>query len=239
MGLLDLFKPERDDAVATRSALEEAREAGADDGAVARLVSKLLDVGIDGSGPLDSARQVAEEARRETGSEEEAVKTVARRHVVGGAAGGFVTGLGGFVTLPVAMPVNVFEFYVQATRMVGAIAHLRGYDLGEQQVRTAVALTLVGADADELLARAGLSTGGGRVTALALRKLPPTAMLVINKAIGFRLLRGIGTTMFSRLGRAVPLAGGVVGGAVDGWMMKRIADQAMVEFPRTGGPAAT
>jgi hypothetical protein len=30
--------------------------------------------------------------------------------------------VGGFITLPVALPVNVLEFYVQATRMVGAIA---------------------------------------------------------------------------------------------------------------------
>ncbi len=52
-----------------------------------------------------------------------------RLHVVGGVVGGFVTGLGGFVTMPVALPVNIAEFYVQATRMVGAIATLRGYDV--------------------------------------------------------------------------------------------------------------
>jgi hypothetical protein len=71
-----------------------------------------------------------------------------------------VTGLGGFVTMPVALPVNIAEFYIQATRMVGGIATLRGYDLADPQVRTAVMLTLVGARADEVLAKAGLSTGG-------------------------------------------------------------------------------
>ncbi len=37
--------------------------------------------------------------------------------------------------------------------------------------------------------------------------------------------------IFSRLGRAVPFLGGVIGAIVDGWMMRRIAEQAMVEFP--------
>ena len=33
--------------------------------------------------------------------------------------GGFVTGFGGFVTMPIALPVNVAEFYFVATRMTG------------------------------------------------------------------------------------------------------------------------
>ena len=61
----------------------------------------------------------AEAARRRTSDPEEGVERVVRLHVVGGAVGGFVTGLGGFVTMPVALPVNIAEFYIQATRMVG------------------------------------------------------------------------------------------------------------------------
>jgi hypothetical protein len=94
-----------------------------------------------------------------------------------------------------------------------------------------VLLTLVGSDADEVLDRAGLTTGTGKVVSLASQGLPPAALLMVNKAIAFRLLRGVGEKAFARLGRAVPLVGGVVGGGIDGWMMKRIADHAMGEFP--------
>ena len=55
---------------------------------------------------------------------------------------------------------------------------------------------------------------------------------IVNKAIGFRLLRGVGEKAFAKLGRGVPLLGGFVGGGVDVWMMKRIADHAMGEFPQ-------
>ena len=202
-----------------------------DEGVVGRLVQVLLDAGIDGLGPLKSARELADLAHHDTRTTEGAVKKIIRSHVVKGGIGGFVTGVGGFVTMPVALPANVVEFYVGATRMVASIAVLRGYDVDDPQVRTAVLLTLVGSEADEVLKKAGLSGTSGKVVGLVGQQLPPAALLILNKAIGFRLLRGLGEKAFARLGRGVPLAGGVVGGGIDVWMMKRIADHAMAEFP--------
>jgi hypothetical protein len=203
-----------------------------DDGVIGRLVQVLLDAGIDGLGPLRSARQLAESALRESRTTDAAVKKVVRSHVVKGGVGGFVTSVGGFVTMPVALPANVVEFYVGATRMVAAIATLRGYDVADPRVRTAVLLTLIGSDADDVLAKAGLTRGTGKVVGLVGQQLPPAALLMLNKAIAFRLLRGFGEKAFARLGRGVPLAGGVVGGGIDVWMMKRIADHALGEFPQ-------
>lgn len=208
-----------------------------DEGMVARLVQVLLDAGIDGLGPLKSARELADLALRDTRTPEGAVKKIIRSHVVKGGVGGFVTSVGGFVTMPIALPVNVVEFYVGATRMVAGIAALRGYDLDDPQVRSAVLLTLVGSEADEVLAKAGLTGKTGKVVGLVGQQLPPAALLMVNKAIGFRILRGVGEKAFARLGRAVPLAGGVVGGGIDVWMMKRIADHALGEFPPVTGPS--
>lgn len=148
-------------------ALELAANEPASDNAVSRMVQLLLDVGIDGVGPLKSAREIADDAVRQSRTPDAAVAKVARNHVAKGAAGGFVTSVGGFVTMPVALPANVAEFYLLATRMVAAIAHLRGYDIDEPRVRTAILLTLVGSDADEVLAKAGLATGTGRMVSLA------------------------------------------------------------------------
>lgn len=235
MGLIDLFKPQREQVKETRSALDAANDATVDDGAASQAINKvvtmLLDIGLDGRGPIKSAGQVASAAKKDHSSREEAVKAVARGTMYRGAVGGFVTGLGGFVTMPIALPANVLEFYVQATRMVGAIATLRGYDLKEPRIRTAVLLTLVGSRSDDVLKKAGMATGGGRITALALRGLPPAALMVVNKAVGFRLMRGVGTKVLGRFGRGVPVAGGLVGGGIDAYMMKKIADHAMKEFP--------
>jgi hypothetical protein len=205
--------------------------AQSDEGMVGRLVQVLLDAGIDGLGPLKSARELADLAEHQTRTPEGAVKKMVRSHVVKGGVGGFVTGIGGFLTMPIALPANVLEFYIVATRMVAGIAKLRGYDVDDPQVRSAVLLTLVGSEADEVLAKAGLTGKSGKVVGLVGQQLPPAALLMLNKAIGFKLLRGVGEKAFARLGRAVPLAGGVVGGGIDVWMMKRIADHALGEFP--------
>ena len=232
MGLKDLLTPGSDETKKTRAALDAATDEQPDPGAIDRLVAMLVDTGLDGRGPLSSAREVADEALAKAGGDrEQAINRLARSTVLTGGVGGFVTGLGGFVTMPVSLPVNVAEFYLQAVRMVGGIASLRGYDVAEPRVRTAVLLTLVGSDSEEVLAKAGMATAGSRVTSYALKGLPPAALMVVNKAVGFRLMRGVSEKLLSRFGRGIPLAGGLVGAGIDGFMMKKIADHAMQEFP--------
>lgn len=199
-------------------------------GAAAGFVDRLLDVGIDGGGRFDSAQAVADAARREHPDLERAMDAIVRQHVRLAAANGFVTGLGGFVTLPVALPANVLGFYALATRMVAALAVVRGYDVRQPSVRSAVMLTLVGADADDVLRKAGLPAGG-RLAGLAIERLPGPAAMMINKGVGFRLLSSAGRSALSRLGRGVPLAGGLVGAGLDAYLLRRIADHARRELP--------
>jgi hypothetical protein len=193
------------------------------------IVTRLVDAGIDGVGPLDPAADAAEAARAAAGSTEDAIERLVATHLKLAAAGGFVTGLGGFVTLPVALPANVAGFYGIATRLVAGIAHLRGYDVTQPEVRTAVLLTLVGADSRSILAKGGISPVG-KISDLALQRLPGPALMVINKGIGFNLLSQLGRKGLSRLGRGLPLAGGVIGGGLDYWLLRRIAQNARDEF---------
>ena len=199
--------------------------------AVTGLVENLLDVGIDGRGRFDSAQKVADVKRAERPEAEDAIDAVVRGHLKLAAAGGFVTGLGGFITLPVALPANVVEFYIVATRMVGSIASLRGYDIKQPEIRSAILLTLVGADADDLLQKAGVMATG-RLSNLAAQRLPGPALMVVNKAVGFRLLSTAGKKTLTRFGKGVPVIGGVVGAGLDSYLLKRIADHARHEFPK-------
>jgi hypothetical protein len=205
-------------------------------GSGARMIENILDVGIDGKGPFASAQKVADAARVERPDADAAVDAVIRRHVTLAAAGGFVTGFAGFITMPVALPANVLEFYLLATRMVASVAALRGYDLKEPQIRSAVLLTLIDAEADDLLRKAGV-TSTGRLTNLAVQRLPGPALMVINKAVAFRLLARMGAHSFSRLGRGAPVVGGFIGAGLDVFLLRRIADNARREFPALHGAA--
>lgn len=232
----DDAKVAKDQVGQTASALEQAQAGPQDHGFVgghaAKVVENLLDTGIVGKGPFDSAASVAASALKKNGGNVEgAVDDVIKSHLTLAAAGGFVTSVGGFITLPVALPANVLGFYLLATRMTASVASLRGHDISQPQVRTAVLLTLVGADAEDLLAKAGMVSPTGRLTNLAAQRLPGPALMVVNKAVGFRLLTTAGQKTFSRFGRNVPLVGGVVGAGLDGWLIKRISENARREFP--------
>ena len=229
----------------TRTALEQANDpknAEEANGAVAKLVQNLLDVGIDGRGPFDSATEVAEsELRKAGGNADKAIDEIVSSHLKLAGASGFVTNLGGFATMVVALPANVFGFYVLATRMTAAIAHVRGHDLKVAQVRSAVLLSLVGADAQDLLAKAGMVAPTGRLASFATQRLSGPALMVVNKAVGFRILRQAGKGVFTRFGKAVPIVGGVVGAGLDVYLLKQLAEHVRTQFPaeQTSAPRSS
>jgi hypothetical protein len=105
------------------------------------LVGKVVD---DGVGPIQGSRMYAgdrlERAQREGRSQAEAVeagiKMIIRESVAAAGTTGFVTGLGGLLALPITLPTNVAGNLAINARMVGAIAHLRGYTLDDPHTPT-------------------------------------------------------------------------------------------------------
>lgn len=204
------------------------------------FVGRLMAAGIDGMGPFDSVATVVARARARSGGDaEKAVDRVVSTHLTLGGASGFVTSIGGFVVLPVSLPANVAGFHLLATRMAASIAALRGYDLGQPPVRSAVLLCLVGADAGDVLAKAGVTRPSGHLTSMATQQLPAPALVVLNKAIGFRILMTTGRTSLTGFGRAVPLVGGAIGGGLDTWLLHRVARTARRDFPPLGRQITT
>ncbi len=194
------------------------------------LVERLLQTGFDGKSRFDSAHEIARSALQDNGGDpERAVDAVIATHRKLAASAGFVTGVGGLVTMPVAVPANVMGFYLLSTRMTAAIAAIRGYDIDQREVRSAVLLTLIGTDAGEVMKKAGLTATGG-ITGVATRKLPPAALMILNKAVGFRLASRLGGQVLARLGKSIPLAGGFIGAGVDLFLLNRIASNARDEL---------
>ncbi|CAN5779714.1 EcsC family protein [soil metagenome] len=195
------------------------------------FVQQLARGALEGVGPLSPAREIAEEALAQHTDREAAIDEVVRDHTRMAAANGFVTGLGGFVMLPIAVPANVLGFYTLSARMVAAIAHIRGHDIAQPESRVAVLAALTGDDVGKLLGKAGVVMPAGGLTSAFLRRMAPSTTTMVNKAIGFRLLVGTGERALVKLGRAIPLAGGVIGGALDVTLIRSIAKHARRVFP--------
>lgn len=145
-----------------------------------------------------------------------AINSLIRWQNTKAATGGFVTNLGGLVTLPVSIPANMASSLYIQLRMIAAIAHISGYDVHEDRVKTLCFVCLTGKSAADVIKSTGVQLGT-KFTASAIQKYITGEMIKsINKAVGFRLLTKAGSTGILNLTKMVPLVGGVVGGAFDG-----------------------
>jgi hypothetical protein len=200
------------------------------------LINKLMDFGIDGGAPgMKSSVQLAEDYTSDArfSNDEDRIKALVRWQIAYTTTTGFTTGLGGLITLPVTLPAGMGAAWIVQTRMIGTIAHIRGYDLADERVRTLALATLAGdATVREVTKRVG-SDFATRAGKAAVQRVPGKVLIEINKKVGFRLLTKNGTTGVINLGRAVPLLGAVVGGAVDGTSTKTVAEVAKRAFPPT------
>ena len=131
------------------------------------------------------------------------------------ATSGFVTGLGGALTLPVALPVNITSVLYIQTRMIAAIATMGDYDIRDDRVKSLVYICLVGNGATEIMKDVGIQAGNKFAKAFIQKQITGEMLKKINKAVGFRLVTKFGQTGIINLGKAVPFVGGAVGGSID------------------------
>ncbi|MEH7444274.1 EcsC family protein [Bacillus sp. JJ1122] len=172
---------------------------------------KAINGGVPG---MDTAIELADSYLQKSGTLDEKVKSLIVWQNTKSATSGFLTGLGGLITLPVAVPANITSVILVQMRMVAAIAHMGGYDLKDDQVKSFVYACLAGNGAKDILKNAGIQIGK-KLAVTGIKKIPFEVIKKINQAVGFRLLTKFGEKGVINLGKMVPLAGGIIGGTVD------------------------
>jgi uncharacterized protein (DUF697 family) len=198
--------------------------------AVAALTGALhwvYDKAVDGVPGLDSAHDLAASYRLQFASEEDAIEALIRWQIAKAAAAGFLTNLGGAITLPVALPANVVSALYIQVRMVAAIAALRGHDLRSDRVRTVVLACLCGTSLIDMIKEAGMGVGGG-LAQQAVASLSAEALRRVKHAGRFELARrALSAVNVSKL---APLIGGLVAGALDGALTRSYGSAAKILF---------
>lgn len=194
---------------------------------------RVLEVAIDGYSRVPGARTVAaKHLQKHGGSVDDAIDSVVTQHVRLASAQGFVTNIGGVAALPVAIPANLTGVAVVQARMVAAVAHLRGYDVGDLRVRTAVVMCLLG---DEEVTRR-IRDGSLPTSPMAIATAP-----VFDAVLDRQVADAVLADLMGRIGgknlalvvtRRVPLLGGGVGAVVDGLATRQIGEYAKAELLR-------
>jgi hypothetical protein len=195
----------------------------------AGFVHQALERAIRGVGPLDGAAALAEKERAEhEGDDAAAIKDIIETHVRLAGAQGFLTNIGGLVTVPVAVPANIAGLALIQCRMVAAIAHLRGYDLADKRVRNGILASLLGEERMLSLIKKKKLPGTPMAVATAPVYDEHLSTVMANEVAGEIITRMAGKRIAFTVGRRVPVVGGIIGAGTDGfatWQVGRYVDR--------------
>lgn len=118
-----------------------------------KLLCSLFDAALD-SGAVghskpagfEGARELAEQYRKTypTLSNDELAKKLVTWQASLNVSTGFVTGFGGFVTMPITIPTGMIATWVTSARLAFAVGHVYGHDIFHPRVADAVLWCLTG-----------------------------------------------------------------------------------------------
>ena len=172
------------------------------------------DKALNGLPGMGTAEELARDYLTKKGTRDEQIDSLIRWQATKCGTSGFLTGLGGLITLPVAIPANISSSLYVQMRMIAAIAYMRGYDIRDDKVKTFVFACLCGNEMKDILKQTGCRIGE-KITEQMLQKIPGSLIIKINQAVGFRLLTKFGTKGIINLWKVIPLIPGIINGALD------------------------
>lgn len=191
---------------------------------------------VNGVVGTDSAFELAESYMKGHAPLIDQVNSLIRFQNTKAATSGFVFGLGGLITLPVALPANITSVLYVQIRMIAAIAHMGGHDIKDDRVKTLVYSCMVANSAKEVAKSVGI-TVAGKLAKNAIKAIPGKTLIEINKRVGFRLITKFGEKGVINLGKAIPLLGGLIGGSFDAYATNKVGDVARDTFIAVAAPA--
>ncbi len=199
----------------------------------ANFVRQTFDRAVDGIGPLKGAAQSADVRLRSSGGNvDAAIRSLVDSHVKLAGVQGFVTNLGGLVTMAVTTPANISGLALLQVHLVAGIAHLRGYDLADPRVRNAILTCMLGEDAVKSLVKKKKLPSRPMAIATSPRHDPDLDGRIAAEVTSELVTRVVGKRMVAAVGRRVPVIGGGVGAVTDGYGTYQVGRYAAKELKR-------
>lgn len=206
-----------------------------------KIILQALDMAYSGalSGipGTDSATELAGTYLRQKSRLTAKARSLVRWQTAKAGSSGFITGIGGFASLPVTLPANLVSVLYFQVRMIAAIAYMGGYDLRDDRVKSLIYACMAGNVAKDILQEAGINLGT-RLTTRMISSISETMLVNMNQKVGFQLFSKISGKGIINLGKAVPLAGGLIGGGIDLLATRLIGKIAVKTFIREEPEAA-
>ena len=161
-----------------------------------------------------SVEEMANDYLKKYKTKEEACKAMIRNQITKCATSGFITGFGGFITMPVTLPANITSVIYVQMRMIACTSYMAGFDLDSDQTQTFVYACLAGVAVNNVIKQAGIKFGVKFANGL-IKKIPGKVLTKINQKVGFSFVTKFGTKGIVNLGKLIPGVGAVIGGGLD------------------------
>ena len=161
-----------------------------------------------------SVEEMANDYLKKYKTKEEACKAMIRNQITKCATSGFITGFGGFITMPVTLPANITSVIYVQMRMIACTSYMAGFDLNSDQTQTLVYACLAGVAVNNVMKQASIKFGVKFANGL-IKKIPGKVLTKINQKVGFRFITKFGTKGVVNLGKPIPGVGAVIGGGLD------------------------
>lgn len=195
-----------------------------------QILDSIYEKCLDGIPKVSKpVEELANDYIKKYGRTDKAINKLVRNQLSKNSLNGFVTGFGGFITLPVTLPANMTSVIYVQMRMIAAIATIRGFDLNDDEVQTFVYACLVGTSVTDLLKKSGIQVGN-KIALNTVKKIPGTVFIKINQKMGFRFITKAGTKGTINLTKSVPIVGAGVGATFDYTTTWAIAKRAKKVF---------
>ena len=176
-----------------------------------------------------SVEELANEYIEKYPTKEKAIEAMLKNQILKCTISGFITGFGGFITMPVTIPANLSSVIYVQMRMIACCAYISGHELHSDQTQTFVYACLAGVSVNAILKQGGIKFGMKFAQGL-VNKIPGKVLTKINQKVGFRFITKAGSKGIINLGKVIPAVGSVVGGILDFVETKIIADRAYKWF---------
>ena len=138
-----------------------------------KAAAYLLSCSVEGiTGILEGAEQLAQSYTSASYNDNDArAASLIPYECAKAAAGGFITGLGGILTMPITIPADLLGNWLLQGRLVATIAIIYGHDVYDDRVRTWVLLTVMGSSMTDIAKEFGVAVGG-KAAMNALKQVP-------------------------------------------------------------------
>ncbi len=141
-------------------------------------------------------------------------KIISRRSLKAGGIGG-ICNLGGLVTMPFTMPVDLYYTFKIQARMVLAIAYIYDWNIHDEDMATDILLVMGGNAGINALSKAGIKVGQEFAKKAVKKFITREVMKKVNRIVSRRIITKAGEKSLTSFTKLVPIVGAPIGFGVN------------------------